>query len=211
MSFHVTHVGASVLMCVLEHALCPCLQGLLLRSNGYSLVGLDLQSVQSLSPLLPHCRVDPTLPTLVLSECVLTYIKPERCVWTIVFVCICVRLDVECVNMGCSLAQPDRYATALWLRNTLAHKTMSTLGMLNVMSTDQFVFGFFYNPTPTHTHTCTSSHTPTYTPVHPPTPRTLLPPAPPRSSAGPQAPFLLLCSSPMSRYLPSSTGLGTQC
>ena len=49
-------------------------------SPKYSLIGLDLEHVARLSHLLPQCGVDVERPTLLLSECVLTYITDKRCV-----------------------------------------------------------------------------------------------------------------------------------
>jgi tRNA wybutosine-synthesizing protein 4 len=46
-------------------------------SPGYSMIGLDLEHVEKLSGFLPQCGVEFDRPTLLLSECVLTYITDK--------------------------------------------------------------------------------------------------------------------------------------
>ncbi len=44
----------------------------------YSLIGCDLCDTAAVAAMLARARIDPTLPTLVLSECVLTYVNPAQ-------------------------------------------------------------------------------------------------------------------------------------
>lgn len=48
-----------------------------LHSDAYHLVGLDLRDGNALNSVLTSCSLDPTLPTLVIAECVLCYMSPE--------------------------------------------------------------------------------------------------------------------------------------
>ena len=51
-----------------------------LKCSNYVVVGCDLTDLTKLDKLLTVCGVDYSVPSLVLSECVLTYIEPHRCV-----------------------------------------------------------------------------------------------------------------------------------
>ena len=47
-----------------------------LDSLSYSIIGCNLIDVKLLQQLMDECGVDYALPTLIIAECVLTYIKP---------------------------------------------------------------------------------------------------------------------------------------
>lgn len=73
----------------------------ILKSSSYSIVGCDLTDLTKLDSSLTFCGVDYSLPSLVLSECVLTYIEPHRCL----FICIIYLWFVEIVTIyHCSSA-----------------------------------------------------------------------------------------------------------
>lgn len=48
-------------------------------SQQYAAIGCDLSDLEKLEHSLVLCGVDFSCPTLLLSECVLTYMEPERC------------------------------------------------------------------------------------------------------------------------------------
>lgn len=49
-----------------------------LISKNYSILGCDLTKLDLLEKMLIQCELDFKLPTLIISECVLTYIHPEK-------------------------------------------------------------------------------------------------------------------------------------
>ena len=57
-----------------------CVPGIL-DSTQYALVGCDLCHLSELARLLQLCGLNYCVPTLLLSECVLTYVEPERYVY----------------------------------------------------------------------------------------------------------------------------------
>ena len=48
-------------------------------SQLYAAIGCDLSDLERLEHSLVLCGVDFSCPTLLLSECALTYMQPERC------------------------------------------------------------------------------------------------------------------------------------
>lgn len=48
-------------------------------SQQYAAIGCDLSDLEKLERSLVLCGVDFSRPTLLLSECALTYMEPERC------------------------------------------------------------------------------------------------------------------------------------
>ena len=49
-----------------------------LTSQKYSILGCDLTKLDLLEKMLGQCELDFKLPTLIISECVLTYIHPAK-------------------------------------------------------------------------------------------------------------------------------------
>lgn len=54
----------------------PIISGGFLDSINYSAIGCDITDTIQLQELLEKCSVDYSRPTLIISECVLTYITP---------------------------------------------------------------------------------------------------------------------------------------
>lgn len=50
----------------------------LLNTSNYKIISGDLRDTVALAEKLNHTSVDPNSPTLLLSECVLVYLKPEE-------------------------------------------------------------------------------------------------------------------------------------
>jgi len=75
-----------------------------LHSDGYHLIGLDLRDGNALTSVLTSCSLDPTLPTLVLAECVLCYMSPEYSnaliVWAAIAFSNAVFVNYEPTNMN---------------------------------------------------------------------------------------------------------------
>lgn len=51
---------------------------IVINSPGYKLLGIDLTDLQTLQACMKACDVDCTLPTALLSECVITYISTKK-------------------------------------------------------------------------------------------------------------------------------------
>ena len=53
-------------------------QGDDIHSETYHLISVDLRNIEQLDKKLKDCNLDKTIPTLVISECVLIYMKPQH-------------------------------------------------------------------------------------------------------------------------------------
>ena len=62
-----------------------------IKTKNYKLVGCDLRKTSELEKLLSLAGLDYEIPTLLLSEVVMTYMDPERyvfCLFVCLFVCL---------------------------------------------------------------------------------------------------------------------------
>ncbi|XP_034525453.1 leucine carboxyl methyltransferase 1, partial [Ailuropoda melanoleuca] len=58
------------------HSINP--DGHLLDSKRYAIIGADLRDIPELEEKLKKCNMNPQLPTLLITECVLVYMSPEQ-------------------------------------------------------------------------------------------------------------------------------------
>ncbi|XP_029804650.1 leucine carboxyl methyltransferase 1 [Suricata suricatta] len=54
------------------------IEGHLLNSKRYAIIGADLRDLPELEEKLKKCNMNPQLPTLLITECVLVYMTPEQ-------------------------------------------------------------------------------------------------------------------------------------
>ena len=50
-----------------------------LHADDYHIIGVDLGNLPDLDNKLKYSKVDKSVPTLFLSECVLVYMDPDKC------------------------------------------------------------------------------------------------------------------------------------
>ncbi|GAB1601190.1 tRNA wybutosine-synthesizing protein 4-like [Argonauta hians] len=103
-----------------------------ISSQDYILIGADLTNIKLLDHILRQCQADLTYPTLLLSECVLTYLAPTHSQAVIQWAAQCfsnaVFIDYEQIN--------PNTAFGLFMQNHFK-KTGSTLKCINTFPTLQ--------------------------------------------------------------------------
>ncbi|OQR79558.1 leucine carboxyl methyltransferase 1-like [Tropilaelaps mercedesae] len=97
-----------------------------IHSSRYHLVGVDMKNLQTLAAKLSQdCRLDPQLPTLFITECVLVYMAPSDCEALLSYITStfkkAVLLNYDPVNMN------DKFAEVM-LEN-LKHRDCHFLGL----------------------------------------------------------------------------------